>query len=411
MELQDQPLSEKSRNISNQLPGLNTNAYNHLFAGELKSNSEGLKGSSDSYCSTWLDLEQTRINNEDGLSSFVETSKRRDNFHFGPCSHLPCCDLGGTYEPNCQTDQRDKEPIEEQSALDSVELLDLEDDVQDEESWLYESPRKQVIAEKSTEPALKWCRQVLDNPSPEMEAACRVLINTLDQRSRGFLSNHAYRRPLVFRELGCACVESRRDQRSTDTTQDASDSLDDRGMNVSQESITTDYRLQDLTDVHIMARIQQDSLRQDYESSPTTTSLDSPNSFALPTSCKDTDQEFDVYERTGSGSSSLSSSSACQSPTSFAKQSCHSPQLAKFHHQVTQFKLLKLAQKNRAAASRSSLPSPTPALQTSLRSLQAVRNSRSVKNNTQQTTEPISRLTSPTTARPLSESSCSLAVP
>lgn len=41
------------------------------------------------------------------------------------------------------------------------------------------SPRKS-LDEKTASP-LKWCRQVLDNPSPEIEAACRTLINRLDQ--------------------------------------------------------------------------------------------------------------------------------------------------------------------------------------------------------------------------------------
>lgn len=45
---------------------------------------------------------------------------------------------------------------------------------------LYESPKKQAFMEGS-ESALRWCRHVLDNPSPEMEAARRLLINRLDQ--------------------------------------------------------------------------------------------------------------------------------------------------------------------------------------------------------------------------------------
>lgn len=37
-------------------------------------------------------------------------------------------------------------------------------------------------------------------------------------------------------------------------------------------------------------------------------------------------------------------SSHCQSPSSVTMQSCQSPKLARLHQQVTQFKLLKLAQ-------------------------------------------------------------------
>lgn len=48
---------------------------------------------------------------------------------------------------------------------------------------LYESPKKHVFLERG-QSALRWCRHVLDNPSPEIEAACRSLIKKLDQRKK-----------------------------------------------------------------------------------------------------------------------------------------------------------------------------------------------------------------------------------
>ncbi|XP_027129095.1 SLAIN motif-containing protein-like isoform X2 [Larimichthys crocea] len=102
-----------------------------------------------------------------------------------------------------------------------------------------------------------------------------------------------------------------------------------------------------------MARIQEASLRQDYVSTPATASP-RRGSESLP------------------GLSALSSSS-CQSPTSVTIKSCQSPQMTRLHQEVTQFKLLKLAQ-SRASPGRTRSP-----LRTSLRSLQAVRNSRSLE--------------------------------
>lgn len=74
----------------------------------------------------------------------------------------------------------------DQTALDEVDVLDLEDesaDVEEEDSWLYVSPKKQV-ADAGPESPLKWCRQVLDHRSPDTEVACRTLINRLDQSTR-----------------------------------------------------------------------------------------------------------------------------------------------------------------------------------------------------------------------------------
>ena len=51
-------------------------------------------------------------------------------------------------------------------------------------SRLYESPQQRWDQDEDGDPseaALSWSRGVLDHPSPDMEAACRVLNNILDK--------------------------------------------------------------------------------------------------------------------------------------------------------------------------------------------------------------------------------------
>nr|XP_057942282.1 SLAIN motif-containing protein 1-like isoform X2 [Doryrhamphus excisus] len=234
--------------------------------------------------------------------SFARDARMRlDYLKFGSHPQVPCCAKDGTmHSAESEKDQG------LHTVLDLVELLEIKEDVEDEETWLYESPRRPVSID--AESPLRWCRQVLDNPSPETKAACHLLTNKLNQSSSKsvFYGHHT----------DSASVYSYNGKRSTDTTPDTSDSSDTNALTVPPEFITSSYKLQDITDVHIMARIQEDSLRQDYISMPT----------------------------------------------------CPEPQV-RLRQQVTQFKLLKRAQ------TRARTESP---LRTSLRSLQAVRNSRSL---------------------------------
>ncbi|XP_031176002.1 SLAIN motif-containing protein-like isoform X3 [Sander lucioperca] len=344
-----------------------TSSMHYLLCSELKSSAVKLEGNSDPYCSIWADAKQARVKSCNNRSFAMDARIRLDNLKSGCNSPLPCSATDRMlFNYNFQKDLWDSEESqEEESVLDSVELIDVEDNVQDEESWLYES-KKQVFVERS-ESALKWCRHVLDNPSPEMEAACRSLINRLDQRSS---MSHFYRRP---------AVGSSTDKTSVSTTHNISDS--------------SDYRLQDITDVHIMAQIQEASLRQDYVSMPARRSPESPVIFPFyfNTTVENIDESTQGYKTEASSSScwqpglSSLSSSLRQSSTPVAKQGCQSPKLARLHQQVTQFKLLKLAQ-NQAATSPGRTRSP---LRTSLRSLQAVRNSRCLDNNNWQSADQI----------------------
>ncbi|TMS17070.1 SLAIN motif-containing protein-like [Larimichthys crocea] len=168
----------------------------------------------------------------------------------------------------------------DQTALDEVDVLDLEDEcaeVEDEDSWLYVSPKKQV-ANPGPESPLKWCRQALDHRSPETEMACRTLINRLDQTSRwrnmysspsaetgsagSGLISPGYHKSTNKSLLTCG-TSGATSMHSALSSQSSIDSE----LSTSDDSISMGYKLQDLTDVQIMARLQEESLRQDYASS------------------------------------------------------------------------------------------------------------------------------------------------
>ncbi|XP_074155415.1 SLAIN motif-containing protein 1 isoform X2 [Sminthopsis crassicaudata] len=156
--------------------------------------------------------------------------------------------------------------------LDEVELLDLENgfcsQLEDEYTWLYTSSKACNLPENSMSP-LQWCRRVLDNPTPEMEAAKRSLCFRLEQ---GYTSRASPLSP----------------QSSIDSELSTSELEDD--------SISMGYKLQDLTDVQIMARLQEESLRQDYASTSASVSRHT-SGMSLSSGKKGTfsDQEYDRY--------------------------------------------------------------------------------------------------------------------
>ncbi|XP_072850809.2 SLAIN motif-containing protein 1 isoform X2 [Pogona vitticeps] len=159
--------------------------------------------------------------------------------------------------------------------LDEVEVLDLqggacfEREEKEEETWLYVVPAKSLMPQEKSLSPLQWCRHVLDHPSPEMEAAKRSLCFRLEQ--------------------GCMSRSSPLSPQSSIDSELSTSELED-------DSISMGYKLQDLTDVQIMARLQEESLRQDYASTSASVSRNS-SSVSLHSSKKGTssDQEFDRY--------------------------------------------------------------------------------------------------------------------
>ncbi|XP_054576212.1 SLAIN motif-containing protein 1 isoform X3 [Eptesicus fuscus] len=157
--------------------------------------------------------------------------------------------------------------------LDEVEPLDLESlaawRTEDDYTWLYVGSSKTFSSSEKSLSPLQWCRHVLDNPTPEMEAARRSLCHRLEQ---GYTSRGSPLSP----------------QSSIDSELSTSELEDD--------SISMGYKLQDLTDVQIMARLQEESLRQDYASTSASVSRHS-SSVSLSSGKKGTcsDQEYDRF--------------------------------------------------------------------------------------------------------------------
>ncbi|XP_026089365.1 SLAIN motif-containing protein 2 isoform X1 [Carassius auratus] len=193
----------------------------------------------------------------------------------------------------------------ETSVLDEVEILDLEDIDglnEEEDSWLYEAKLNSPL-QKALSPIV-WCRQVLDNPSPDMESAKRSLLHRLDltmsANKRRSLYNSSYspqmsygspystnmanspyssgfnspsstpsRAPVVKQlvlpsSAGHQRGSADRNAQAVSPQSSVDSELSTPEMDEDSVGSSTTYKLNDVTDVQILARMQEESLRQEY---------------------------------------------------------------------------------------------------------------------------------------------------
>uniref|UniRef100_A0A8C9GSV8 SLAIN motif family member 1 n=1 Tax=Piliocolobus tephrosceles TaxID=591936 RepID=A0A8C9GSV8_9PRIM len=207
--------------------------------------------------------------------------------------------------------------------LDEVELLDLESIAawrdEDDYTWLYVGSSKTFTSSEKSLTPLQWCRHVLDNPTPEMEAARRSLCFRLEQASRWrslFSSaaslafpyspvarlspySNGINTPSFSKTSNKAILTPEKTGYTSRGSPLSPQSSIDSELSTSEledDSISMGYKLQDLTDVQIMARLQEESLRQDYASTSASVSRHS-SSVSLSSGKKGTcsDQEYDRY--------------------------------------------------------------------------------------------------------------------
>ncbi|MFT7809436.1 SLAIN motif-containing protein 2 isoform X2 [Arapaima gigas] len=205
----------------------------------------------------------------------------------------------------CFGDAQERADEAETSVLDEVDVLDLEDmDClhEDEDSWLYEAKLNSPL-QKAVSPVV-WCRQALDNPSPDMETAKRSLLHRLDlimsankrrslygspynstvaygspfspstgnsPYSSGFNSPSSTpaRVPIVKQLVLPSATGPQRSMADRNpplvSPQSSVDSeLSTSEMDEDSVGSSTTYKLNDVTDVQILARMQEESLRQEY---------------------------------------------------------------------------------------------------------------------------------------------------
>ncbi|OCT66032.1 SLAIN motif-containing protein-like isoform X1 [Xenopus laevis] len=327
------------------------------------------------------------------------------------------------------------ENILDETALDEVDVLELGSCSEDEEDcWLYVSPRKVENAEQKPDSPLKWCRQVLDHHSPETEAACRSLIGKLDQASRW---KSLYCSPLASpsaynTNAECSygsntlnspgCLKSTNKALLTCGSSGylsihsalSSQSSVDSELSTSDDSISMGYKLQDLTDVQVMARLQEESLRQDYASSSASVSRRS-SSASLHSLRRGTfsDQEFDTYslEDEDDCDCSLSFRSSHQySPSPLSSPRCQSPSAAERRATTSRIRPPRRSIQNpvqermKYANCEDEMRHSMPNLaKTSLRSLEAVRSSRSLESDLQGPSSRLTRMQQPSTSTPPSK--------
>ncbi|KAM4790766.1 SLAIN motif-containing protein 1 isoform 3-T3 [Cyanocitta cristata] len=169
------------------------------------------------------------------------------------------------------------------TVLDEVAVLELEDGCgEDEDTWLYVLPTKtHTPPEKSLSP-LQWCRRVLDHPTPEIEAAKRSLCFRLEQASRwrNLFSTpvslafpyspvarltpytNGFNSPSFSKTSSKAILTPERTgyiSRSSPLSPQSSVDSELSTSELEDDSISMGYKLQDLTDVQIMARLQEEN--------------------------------------------------------------------------------------------------------------------------------------------------------
>ncbi|XP_042610056.1 SLAIN motif-containing protein 1-like isoform X2 [Cyprinus carpio] len=169
------------------------------------------------------------------------------------------------FQPHSAAEDEDEE--EPRALLDELPLLDLQSARGDsDETWLYVSPRSHLRSGTGLD-ALQWTRHVLD----QLDTGQRL--ESVSRWRSGFSSPALPRARVVGvsplctsspSSKPCAPLPSSTSCERAGRSVFAQPSVMDSDVSVA--AVSLGHKLQDLTDVQVMARLQEESLRQDYAS-------------------------------------------------------------------------------------------------------------------------------------------------
>ncbi|KAJ8028789.1 SLAIN motif-containing protein 2 [Holothuria leucospilota] len=145
---------------------------------------------------------------------------------------------------------------------DGVGELGLQSDADDEDSWLYTSPLKAPTPDQKSVSPYDWIRQDFEKPNYDMESARKSLLAKLDEVSRANRNslNLSKPQPIPEADVPNEIEEPTRSPSPSHKTVERKSSV--------EEKLFT--KLEDVTDVQILAKMQEESLRQALHQSPGT---------------------------------------------------------------------------------------------------------------------------------------------